>query len=68
MTSAPNQSKDAALLNAKSSKIDPIYIDPSLSLMLGVILRVLGYSLRLKDCLNTNKSYWKDIQQYAQTS
>jgi hypothetical protein len=28
----------------------------------------LGYSLKLKDDLNTNISYWKDIQQYAQTS
>jgi hypothetical protein len=27
----------------------------------------LGYSLKLKDGLNTNISYWKDIQQYAQT-
>jgi hypothetical protein len=28
----------------------------------------LGCSLKLKDDLNTNISYWKDIQQYTQTS
>jgi hypothetical protein len=43
-------------------------LEQTVVLMCDCYTSCLGYSLKLKDDLNTNISYWKDIQQYAQTS